>query len=114
MSKSLRELEEELTYEEVSQRDNKMSPPFEGEIETLTYQEALGIRANGNKYLKECKGIHIDVYDVLQSFNVTNSAIAHAVKKLLAGGQRGYKDTKQDYLEAIASIERAIELEGQK
>ena len=65
-----------------------------------------------NKYQRECKGIFIDVYDVLSSFNVTNPAIAHAVKKLLAGGERGYKSKVLDYEEAIASIKRGIELEG--
>ena len=64
-----------------------------------------------NKYQRECKGVIIDVYDVLFSFDVTNQAIAHAVKKLLAGGKRGYKGIEQDYEEAIASIKRGIELE---
>lgn len=64
-----------------------------------------------NKYIRSCKGIEIDVYDVLKAFNVTNPAIAHAVKKLLAGGLRGYKDMEQDYNESIESIKRGIELE---
>jgi len=64
-----------------------------------------------NKYQRECKGVLIDVYDVLKAFEVTNPATAHAIKKLLAGGQRGYKDKEQDYKEAIASINRGIELE---
>lgn len=64
-----------------------------------------------NKYKKKCKGIEIDVYDVLKAFNVVNPAIQHAIKKLLAGGQRGYKDVEQDYNEAIQSIKRGIELE---
>ncbi len=63
-----------------------------------------------NKYNKQCLGVTIDVYDVLVAFNVTNPAIAHAVKKLLACGQRGYKDSKQDLAEAMHSIHRAIEL----
>jgi len=54
----------------------------------------------------------MDVYTVLQAFQVTNPAVAHAVKKLLAAGDRGYKDTSQDLEEAIVSIKRAIELEG--
>ena len=65
-----------------------------------------------NKYKKQCKGIEIDVYDVLKAFNVVNPAIQHAIKKLLAGGQRGYKDVEQDYNEAIQSILRGIELEN--
>lgn len=64
-----------------------------------------------NKYKKQCKGIEIDVYDVLKAFNVVNPAIQHAIKKLLAGGQRGYKDVEQDYNEAIQSIQRGIELD---
>lgn len=63
-----------------------------------------------NKYLVNCKGIEVDVYDVLHSFNVTNPAIQHAIKKLLKGGERGYKDKEQDYQEAINSIKRGIEL----
>lgn len=66
-----------------------------------------------NKYKKQCKGVEIDVYDVLKAFNVVNPAIQHAIKKLLAGGQRGYKDVKQDYNEAIQSIKRGIELDVQ-
>jgi hypothetical protein len=78
-----------------------------------------------NKYQREVTGntIHecfvindkttivIDVYDVLKAFNVTNPATQHAIKKLLASGQRGYKDTQQDLDEAIQSIQRAKELE---
>jgi len=63
------------------------------------------------KYQRECKGILFDVYDILKAFDVKNPAIAHAVKKLLTGGKRGYKDIEQDYEEAIASIKRGIELE---
>ena len=66
-----------------------------------------------NKYKKQCKGIEIDVYDVLKAFNVVNPAIQHAIKKLLAGGKRGYKDVEQDYNEAIQSIQRGIELDVQ-
>lgn len=66
-----------------------------------------------NKYKKQCKGVEIDVYDVLKAFNIVNPAIQHAIKKLLAGGQRGYKDVEQDYNEAIQSIKRGIELDVQ-
>lgn len=56
----------------------------------------------------------MDVYTVLQAFQVENPAVAHAIKKLLAAGNRGYKDTVQDLEEAIVSINRGIELEGLK
>lgn len=55
-----------------------------------------------------------DVYDILFAFDVTNPAVAHAIKKLLAAGQRsGGKDRLQDMREAIWSIERAVEIETQ-
>jgi hypothetical protein len=65
-----------------------------------------------NKYEVNCKEITIDVYDVLNAFNVQNPAIQHAIKKLLKGGERGVKSKVQDYTEAIESINRAIELEN--
>ena len=49
----------------------------------------------------------VDVYDVLYAFTVDNPAIAHAIKKLLCTGTRGYKDFQQDLQEAIDSLERA-------
>jgi len=72
-----------------------------------------------NKYDRVIVGkdghkIIVDVYSVLQAFNITNAATAHAIKKLLAAGSRGYKDIIQDLNEAKASIERAIEMEKNK
>jgi hypothetical protein len=49
----------------------------------------------------------IDVYDVLDAFNVSNPATAHAIKKLLCTGSRGLKDWETDLQEAIDSLERA-------
>ena len=66
-----------------------------------------------NKYSREIRPlVYVDVYDVLSAFNVTCPAMAHAVKKCLAAGQRGHKDATQDKLEAIASIGRSIELDS--
>ena len=81
------------------------------EVVDEALKEVLKNEDKPNKYKKKCKGIEIDVYDVLKAFNVVNPAIQHAIKKLLAGGQRGYKDVEQDYNEAIQSIKRGIELE---
>lgn len=53
---------------------------------------------------------HIDVYDVLIMFDVRDPAIQHAVKKLLACGQRGHKTQLEDLQEARQSIDRAIEI----
>lgn len=53
---------------------------------------------------------YIDVYRVLELFQVHNPAIQHAVKKLLCPGGRGAKDYKTDLVEAKKSIERALEM----
>lgn len=50
----------------------------------------------------------VDVYRVLNAFDVHDAATQHAIKKLLAAGKRGHKDYVQDLKEANASIELAI------
>lgn len=64
------------------------------------------------KYDRQCKGIAIDVYDVLQAFEVTNPALQHLIKKALCAGLRGHKDREQDLNEILESAKRAIELES--
>lgn len=63
-----------------------------------------------NKYLRTVKGVQMDVYDVLKGFNVQCPAMQHAIKKMLCSGLRGHKGSVQDKEEAIASIQRSIEL----
>ena len=84
-----------------------------GEIdaELAHLNDDLTVFIFGSKYSRPCKGITLDVYDVLQTFAVTNPATQHAIKKLLCAGLRGHKDKMQDLTEALKSIERAIELE---
>lgn len=66
-----------------------------------------------NKYQREIKtGVFVDVYDVLQAFNVTNPALQHLVKKALAVGQRGHKDASEDLQDIVDSALRAKELES--
>jgi hypothetical protein len=82
----------------------------------LVETEAMKKAKSMNKYNRLIKGqmgasAVVDVYDVIKAFEVTNPATQHAIKKLLASGQRGYKDKQQDLNEAIASLKRAIELE---
>jgi len=64
-----------------------------------------------NKYQRQVPTTNIDVYDVLKAFEVTQPAVAHAVKKLLAPGKRGAKTWLQDIGEARDSLIRAIEME---
>lgn len=70
----------------------------------------MGLDKPINKYKVQCKGVEIDVYDVLLAYSVTNPADQHAIKKMLMPGKRGVKDANQDRKEAIQSLERAIEL----
>ena len=79
----------------------------------------------GSKYLRDirpCKTIHlggpdkqqpplfqVDVYAVLEAFKVTCPAVAHAVKKLLACGQRGKGSAVEDLVGVLAAVSRAIE-----
>lgn len=60
------------------------------------------------KSVKELDGI--DVYKVLELFEVKSHAVGHAVKKLLCAGARGAKGERQDVLEAIAALQRHIEM----
>jgi hypothetical protein len=48
----------------------------------------------------------IDVYRVLELFDVTNPSLQHAIKKLLVAGGRGQKDIGRDVQEAIDSLNR--------
>lgn len=66
---------------------------------------------DGSKYKRTVKGVTIDIYDVLKTFEVHNPAVQHAIKKLLMKGNRGHKDYIKDLGEAIVSIHRAIQLE---
>lgn len=62
-------------------------------------------------YKKVPNGVqYIDVYRLLEMFEVTNPAIQHAVKKLLVAGGRGHKDLDKDVKEAIVSLNRWIEM----
>ena len=48
----------------------------------------------------------MDVYRVLQIFNVTDPCLQHAVKKLLCAGGRGAKNDVKDVREAMDSLTR--------
>jgi len=66
-----------------------------------------------NKYARTINGATVDVYDILAAFNVTCPATQHTVKKLLMPGKRGGKSVTQDLREALASVQRAIEMAGE-
>lgn len=68
-----------------------------------------------NKYDREIKpGVWVDVYDVLDAFDVKDAAFAHAIKKLLACGVRGHKDEAEDRKDILASVLRSNEIFNRK
>lgn len=74
---------------------------------------SLNKSASENKYNRQCKGVTIDVYDVIKAFNVTCPALQHLIKKSLCTGLRGHKSREQDLLEILASAKRAVELNNE-
>ena len=48
----------------------------------------------------------IDIYRVLELFEVTDPCLQHAIKKLLCAGKRGAKDEERDVEEAIDTLGR--------
>ena len=78
----------------------------------LRMEEAQGSASKENKYSRSIKGTEVDVYDVLDAFEVTNPALQHLIKKALMPGERGHKDIEKDMREIISSAKRAAELEG--
>jgi len=63
-----------------------------------------------NHYFKACHYKAIDVYRVLQLFEVIDPCIQHAIKKLLVAGKRGSKSEYKDIREAIDTLERWCEM----
>jgi hypothetical protein len=81
---------------------------------------------SGKKYLRvifpvemtpdqpKAPGIQIDVYAVLEAFNVTCSARQHAIKKLLCAGLRGKNEELTDIEDARDAVDRAVELQNRR
>ncbi len=61
-------------------------------------------------YFRQSPTTTIDVYRILLLFEVTDPALQHALKKVIAAGKRGAKDAAKDVREAIASLERWEEM----
>lgn len=95
--------------------------------EILSKNAETGIKQHeGKKYLRSIVGatssveyievegkkipmIEVDVYAVLRAFSVVSQPIGHAVKKLLACGQRGKGNIVDDLKGVLAAVSRAIE-----
>lgn len=62
-------------------------------------------------YFKDVSHLNkIDVYRVIDLFDVQGEPVRHAVKKLLCAGDRGHKDRRTDIQQAIDSLNRQLEM----
>lgn len=78
---------------------------------------AQQFNTSGSKYLRPILTTpdgKVDVYAVLDAFEVTSQPVGHALKKLLCAGQRRKGDKLQDLREARDAISRAIQMEEAK
>lgn len=63
-----------------------------------------------NKYARTFAGKKLDVYRILQEFDVTCPVAQHVLKKALCAGQRGHKDVRQDWQDIADSAARKLEM----
>ena len=68
-----------------------------------------------NHYFKNTVHLNaVDVYRVLELFEVADPCLQHAIKKLLCAGARGSKDEQQDVQEAIDTLERYQDMKAEE
>lgn len=69
---------------------------------------------NNNPYIVDISKYNkLDIYRILSLYNVTDPCLQHAIKKLLCAGKRGVKNQTQDINEAILSLKRLLEMQGE-
>lgn len=78
-------------------------------VEEQHYRDSKYIRSI--RAVKGEQSIDVDVYEVLEAFNVTCPARQHALKKLLCAGLRNKGSVMQDLREAEACVRRAMEMQ---
>ena len=69
---------------------------------------------NNNPYIVDISKYNkLDIYRILSLYNVTNPCLQHSIKKLLCAGKRGSKNFLQDVNEALQSLQRFLEMQGE-
>ena len=69
---------------------------------------------NNNPYIVDISKYNkLDIYRILSLYDVTDPCLQHAIKKLLCAGKRGVKNQTQDINEAILSLKRFLEMQGE-
>lgn len=98
-----------MSADEALRQAFSQGPLTQKELYEAGLEPDVGPFYANDKYKREIKpGVFVDVYDVLACFEVTNAALAHAAKKILAAGKRGHKDYEQDLIDILSSVERAL------
>lgn len=69
----------------------------------------VGVGADGKPV-----AVTVDVYRVIDAFQVTDPALQHLVKKALCAGLRGHKDRAQDLNDILQSAQKAVHLNDDK
>ena len=69
---------------------------------------------NNNPYIVDISKYNkLDIYRILKLYEVSDPCVQHAIKKLLCAGKRGLKPQTQDINEAILSLKRFVEMQGE-
>ena len=69
---------------------------------------------NNNPYIVDISKYNkLDIYRILKLYEVSDPCLQHAIKKLLCAGKRGVKNQTQDINEAILSLKRFVEMQGE-
>ena len=69
---------------------------------------------NNNPYIVDISKYNkLDIYRILKLYGVSDPCLQHAIKKLLCAGKRGVKNQTQDINEAILSLKRFLEMQGE-
>lgn len=63
-----------------------------------------------NHYFRPCPYDSIDVYRIIEIFEITDPAAQHILKKCIATGKRGHKDERRDWEDIVDSAQRKIEM----
>lgn len=102
--------EEWWTLQTTEQRQKQLQDYFDGlnkkypeeDVETPKYKH----------YFKDVSHLEqIDIYRVLDLWEVHHPCLQHAAKKILVAGNRGHKDISKDIQEAIDSLTRWKEMQ---
>ena len=63
-----------------------------------------------NHYFRDCPYDKIDVYRIIDIFEITDPVAQHILKKCIATGKRGHKDEERDWQDILDSAQRRLDM----